>query len=362
MSFGCPRNRFDGNPKYLFIEYSRKGYDVCWLSADKKVVKQIRQASLKAEYTFSIKGLLWALSSQWWLVGAYTSDILFCLSGGAKVFNLWHGVGIKLCEFNIKTGPLANRYYKKTLRERFYHPEVFRRPDLMLTASPFQTDMFSPAFRIEPAQCVEQGYPRNLILTCPERERIDFIKKYEASSLIKDIEVIKGFNKVYVYMPTWRDDGSSALRSIDFGAINDILYAKNEALIIKDHFNNHDDRTYREGNIFHYNPATDIYPLLPYTHVLITDYSSILYDYILMEDKSVILYLFDYSSYKGERDFYYPFDDNTIGQKVYTMEQLEKVIHDGPESLDPLKRKALIEKFWGKNPSYHDFSNYLHLQ
>ena len=232
----------------------------------------------------------------------------------------------------------------------------------MLTASPFQTDMFSPAFRIEPAQCVEQGYPRNLILTCPERERIDFIKKYEASSLIKDIEVIKGFNKVYVYMPTWRDDGSSALRSIDFGAINDILYAKNEALIIKDHFNNHDDRTYREGNIFHYNPATDIYPLLPYTHVLITDYSSILYDYILMEDKSVILYLFDYSSYKGERDFYYPFDDNTIGQKVYTMEQLEKVIHDGPESLDPLKRKALIEKFWGKNPSYHDFSNYLHLQ
>ena len=92
---------------------------MCWISADRKTVEQIRKVGLPAEHLLSAKGICRALTSKWWLVGAYSSDILFCLSGGAKIFNLWHGVGLKYCEFNITSGPLADRYYKKTLKERF---------------------------------------------------------------------------------------------------------------------------------------------------------------------------------------------------------------------------------------------------
>ena len=361
LAFGCPRNRFDGNPKYLFIEYARRGLDVCWISADRKTVEQIRKVGLPAEYLLSVKGICRALSSKWWLVGAYSSDILFCLSGGAKIFNLWHGVGLKYCEFNITSGPLADRYYKKTLKERFYHPEVFRRPDLMLTASPFQTAMFSPAFRIPKSRCIEQAYPRNLILTASESERSSFIDTYEPSSIKDLIHSLEEFEHVYVYMPTWRDSGASAMGAIDTERLNAVLSAKNEALVVKDHFNNKDTGAYRDGNVFYLHPSADIYPVLPYTDTLITDYSSVLYDYILMDGKSSVLYLFDYSAYESERDFFYPFDENVIGQKAYTMEQLLSIIESGVKPLDETLRKHLISKFWGDDPTHYDFDNYLHI-
>ncbi len=362
IAFGCPKNRFEGNPKYLFIDYSQCGYDVCWISADRDIVKSIRSKGLKAYYLLSPGGLHYALTSKWWMVGAYSSDILFFLSGGAKIFNLWHGVGLKLCEFNIKSGPLADRYYKKTLKERFYHPEVYKRPDLFLSASAFQTAMFSPAFRIPASRCIENGYPRNLILQCDEQTRGIFISRYEDAGTKKLISELESFHKVYVYMPTWRDGGASALQNFDYGRIDKILRRNGDALLVKDHFNNADGGAYREGNIYHLHPAADIYPILPYTDVLITDYSSVLYDYILMEGKNVVLYIFDYNSYTQERDFFYPFEENVVGEKVYTLDELEDVIYRGPKPLDEAKRQELISKFWDGKESKYDFSDYLHLQ
>lgn len=361
LAFGCPRNRFEGNPKYLFIEYAEKGLDVCWISADKAVVKSLKDKGLPAEYLLSAKGVWRALRSKWWLVGAYSSDILFFLSGGAKIFNLWHGVGLKLCEFNITSGPLAKRYVQKTLKERFFHPEVFRRPDLMLTASRFQTAMFAPAFRIKKTQCIEKAYPRNSILTWEENRRRSFIKKYEETWVAGLIRDLKQFRTVYVYMPTWRDSGASALDATDFKTINEVLSAQGDALLVKDHFNNRDGGAFREGNIFHLHPASDIYPVLPYTHCLITDYSSVLYDYILMEGKTSLLYLFDYDEYSGERDFFYPFKENVIGEIAYTSEELTEILKRGPHTLDEAKRQELIDRFWDKHDDY-DFDNYLHLQ
>ncbi len=362
IAFGCPRNRFEGNPKYLFIEYSRKGYDVCWISADRTVVEEIRSKGLKACRLFSVKGLHRALTSSWWIIGAYTSDIMFFLSGGAKVLNLWHGVGLKLCEFNIKSGPLADRYCKKTLKERFYHPEVYRRPDLFLSASAFQTGMFSPAFRIPASRCIEEGYPRNQILLWDEQARSSFIARYEDGHTAQLIKELDGFKRVFVYMPTWRDSGSSALQNFDYQKIMPILKKNGDALIVKDHFNNHGNGAFRRGNIFFLHPSTDIYPILPYTDALITDYSSVLYDYILMDGKSVILYIFDYNAYTGERDFFYPFEENVVGQKALSFDELLRILDNGPEPLDEKKREQLIRKFWDGKQKQYDFSNYLHLQ
>ena len=78
-----------------------------------------------------------------------------------------------------------------------------------------------------------------------------------------------------------------------------------------------------------------------------------------MPGKSVILYLYDYSDYVRDRDFYFPFEKNTIGQKAYTREQLESIIKQGPQALDEVQRQALADKFWGKER--HDISDYLHL-
>ena len=91
----------------------------------------------------------------------------------------------------------------------------------------------------------------------------------------------------------------------------------------------------------------DIYPVLPYTDVLITDYSSILYDYVLMEDKDVILYLYDFQDYEKERNFTRPFDELVVGKKVFTFDALLQVIRSGDHRLDSSEREAFVSRCWG---------------
>ncbi|MBO7114682.1 MAG: CDP-glycerol glycerophosphotransferase family protein, partial [Bacteroidaceae bacterium] len=191
---------------------------------------------------------------------------------------------MKRTEFNTISGPLADRYSKKNKLDVFLHPESFRRPDWLLTSTPFQTSMFAKAFRIPQSRCLELGYPRNRILTVTEQERISFIKKYEPRQTWDMVQRCKGYDKVFVYMPTWRDSQRTVFtQSMDLERLNGILAAKNQLLILKPHANVIVDGIKEMSNIILASPRMDIYPVLPYAHVLITDYSSILYDWLLME-------------------------------------------------------------------------------
>ena len=140
-AFGSFRGAFNDNAKYMFIYTCLQYRDIeaVWISTNRATVELVRSYGLPAYSVFSIKGLLYALTSKYWIFNSYTSDIMFCLSGNAVCINLWHGVPLKRIEFNIKRGALSDRYVRKTLRERYYHPEAFRRPDVVLSSTPFQS-------------------------------------------------------------------------------------------------------------------------------------------------------------------------------------------------------------------------------
>lgn len=355
LAFGSFRNAFNDNSKYLFIycQNERKDLNSAWLSLSKETVKKVRSLGLKAYYTLSFRGIWHALTSKYWFYNAYTSDIMYAFSGGAFTVNLWHGVGLKKIEFNIDSGELAKRFQKKKFKEVFYHPESFKRPDLLLSSTPFQTKMFASAFRISERQCLEFGYPRNEVLTCEEKERQTFIFRYEPDVTSQLLSRIRegGYCKVFVYMPTWRDSQRKIfIQSFDLKRMDCILKKQNSLLLLKPHTNTIVDQTSIEDytNIILLNSGMDSYPILPYTDVLITDYSSILYDYILMKNKDVILYLYDYDEYVGERDFYYPFDENVVGKKVYTFEELIDCLEYGDYVIDETQRQTVVEKFWGE--------------
>ena len=362
ISFGSFRGGFDGNAKYLFIEMSNQGADVVWLSQDKKTVQLIRSLGLKAQCVLSLKGAWRALRSKYWIINAYTSDILWAFSGGVTAINLWHGVGIKRAEYNVKAGPLYDRYIRKTFKEAFYHPEAYRKPDYLVTASDFQTEFFCKTFRIPESSCIKCGYPRSRILVCSEKERLAHIKAYEPASTAELISKIKGFSQTWIYMPTWRDSQRDIFaQNMDLGKLNEALAEKNELLLLKPHPNTIVRDLGAYPNIMLLDPSSDVYPILPYTDVLVTDYSSVLYDYLLMDGKKVVLYLYDVKDYVKDRDFAYPFDENVTGQKALNFEELLAAVKEGPKPVDPQERKALILKFWGPKPVDYDFSNYLHL-
>jgi len=351
-TFGSFRNSFNDNSKYLFIYASRKFPDknIVWISAGKKTVKSINDLGLKAYYIGSIKGLLHTLSSKYWFFNSYTSDILFFASGNAICVNLWHGVGLKKIEFSIKTGKLADRFVRKTLKERFYHPESFRRPDYLLSSTDFQSVKFAEAFRIKLSQCLNIGYPRNTILMATEEERIRFISRYENPATLELMKQLKSYENVFIYMPTWRDSQEDVFsNNIDLSILNLIMQEKNHLLILKPHANTKVDieKLSRYENVILLDNKIDIYTVLPYTNVLITDYSSVLYDYILMDNKDVILYLYDMKEYIHERDFNYPFMENVTGKIVYNFEEFVNCLKKDDYKIDEIRKEEIKQKFWG---------------
>lgn len=355
--FGSYRGSFADNAKYMFIhamEHGDKDIRYIWLSTSRVTVKRIQSYGLTAYWVLGPRGVWHALTSKYWFFNSYTSDVMFCLSGGAKCINLWHGVGIKRIEYNTTTGPLADRFSKKNKYDVFCHPESFRKPDWVLSSTPFQNVFFSTSFRVSPEVCLEFGYPRNWILTTGENERSQFICKYESHETQDFIERIKTFDKVFVYMPTWRDSQRTIFtQSMDMDRLNAILADKKALLILKPHANVILTNSIGTlSNIVLADSKSDIYPILPYVHVLITDYSSIIYDWLLMEGKDVILYLYDYKEYVRERDFYYPFDENVAGCRAETFDELCSLIESGQYTINPDERKRIVEKFWGKTASY----------
>jgi CDP-glycerol glycerophosphotransferase (TagB/SpsB family) len=163
----------------------------------------------------------------------------------------------------------------------------------------------------------------------------------------------RDYKKVFIYMPTWRDSQREIfVQSFDLAKMNKMLQEKDSLLILKPHANTIVDHIEHYSNIILADSKADVYPILPYTDVLITDYSSVLYDYVLMENKDVILYLYDYEEYVKDRDLFYPFDENVVGKRVFNFEELYSCIEKEDYPIESEKKAEIVEKFWGKSAQY----------
>ena len=353
-AFGSYRGMFNDNSKYLFIHVSERHPEVtaAWISRNRQTVKHVRSLGLRAYHVLSPKGVWFALRSGIWVVNSYTEDILFSLSGRATVVNLWHGLALKQIEFNITSGPLADRYVRQTLREHITHPFAYRRPDLLLTVSECQTEMFAKAFRIERSRCMLLGYPRNEVMFMDEARRTAFIEKYEREELKQLVHRAKRYDEVFIYMPTWRDSQQNLFtQSFNLERLNRCMQERNALMLLKPHPNTKVDRDAVgcHSNIELVADVGDIYPLLAYCNVLITDYSSIMYDFIEMKQNSVILYLYDYADYQGTRDFYFPFDENVTGTKAYSFDELMRIVEHREYTPHSANRSEIEHRFWGNS-------------
>ena len=353
-AFGSFRGAFNDNAKYLFIHVTEQMPDIdcAWLSVNRTTVRTIKEKGLKAYHVLSPAGIWFALRAKCWFFNAYSSDIMFCLSGGAKLVNLWHGLPLKRIEFDIESGILADRFVKKTLKERYFHPEVFKRPDYVVSSTELFSEVFARSFRIPLERCLNLGLARNEILTWPEEKRRAFIDRYEPTETLDLIGQMGNFDRVFVYMPTWRDSQNDFVTAgFDFKSMEEVLSENNALLLIKPHANTFIDPVILNGLArIKLLPSTlDIYPVLPYTDVLITDYSSVMYDYILMEKKDVILYLFDKEEYVNERPFIWSFEDMTYGHRASSFETLLELVGNVGLCPDEANKAVLVKKCWGEN-------------
>lgn len=364
LSFITPRNAnkwcfgtnvsFTDNSKYLFIyiKENEKEISPIWITKSKNDVKWIRSIGGKAYRKYSLKGLYHCLTAGRYIFTYHSSDINFFTSGNVKKVNLWHGVGIKGGGGGRKKKDLAFSKYPKFL-VRLLMPYYGEKPDIFLSTSEMMDNHFMKMFDLPKDVIRNAIYPRCYYMCQPQSITEGLLEKYE-NQLIKDVVAkIKSFNKTFLYMPTWRGNLSDDfIKTAGFSMekLNEVLKKKNRLFIFKLHpavksLSNIAKEDL--SNILILDKSVDVYPLLPYVDCLITDYSSIYYDYILL-DKEVILYPFDKEDYlDNSNDLAFDYDEFTPGPRAWNINELYDNLTS--ETIFEIVEKERIKNaFWGR--------------
>lgn len=338
-AFGC-HTGYGDNPKFLLYHIRKNHPELrpIWIAHKRSEILRIRDLGVECYYWSSIKGFYHAATAGVYVCTQSVNDINRFVSEGSVYLNLNHGVGLKK-GFWLNQHRLERDYGRSAeeLEKSFFFKIInyiwlFRRPDLSLVTSDFQAkEIFCPQFRIPLGNCIYGNYPRNEILLKNKDEVIRLVKEYEPSATLSFIESAKSYQKVYIYMPTFRNDGSDfiTISGMDFQRLNDALKENNALLVLKLHPQTQIDLTIISSmsNITVFNSESDVYFFLPFTDCLITDYSSIYCDYLVM-NKEIILFPFDKDEYirkcmdLADYDFYYR------GRVAKTFEELHGLIQN----------------------------------
>lgn len=304
-SFGT----YNDNSKYLFeyINNNEPTISAIWISKSLASVTLARLNGYRAYSTWSFWGLYYSLRAKAYIYSAYVSDINFFTSKNALKINLWHGIPLKKIEFDIKSKPLSDIFTDASLWVKYRRPAQHVRPNLLLATSQYVADYsFKSAFQVKEKNMIISTYPRV----------IDLCKR---NKLRKNNE-----NFTFLYAPTWRDSGGDFITAsqINFSVLNEFLNKNNAVLILKFHPATHIDfspSTYSQIRLADKND--DPNDLMIESDCLITDYSSIYFDYIC-QNKPVLFFPFDKEEYLSQREMYMNYDENTPGRKANNFEQL----------------------------------------
>jgi CDP-glycerol glycerophosphotransferase (TagB/SpsB family) len=342
---------FSDNAKYLFLYCSSLNEINCyWITKNKVLVENIRNDGLKAYYKYSIMGLWLSISSKVYIYDSRTGCINHFTSAGAYKVSLWHGSPLKTIDRDITVK--NNAFYignhtwgLKRYLVRIIMPEWFVVADLMIATSDKVKGYFNSAFGSKKIEVT--GYPRNDIISNP-----NLYRKY----LMFEQNIIHSLStkKTILYAPTFRDtDRFERETPIVWERLNNLLKKNDTTFLIKLH--RHDYSMIIKENYSHIrvlDNESDMYPLFSKVDLLITDYSSIFFDFLLT-DKPVLFYPYDIEDYLTmDRSMYDEYETVTPGHKAYNFQGFYEKIELFFKEPNALKQSSLdynvIRKMYNK--------------
>ena len=280
------------------------------------------------------------LSKAKYLLNNVTFKPYFAKKKNQIVVNTWHGIPLKHMGYDEVDGKLKAANMVRN----------FLFTDFIVSPSEYTTKLFKNAYKLEniyAGKYIEAGSPR-----------IDLSFNTDKESLIAEMKTV-GVNvdsdkEIVVYAPTWT--GSYDNPDIDQKKYDDIINEIELALgkdkyqvLFKPHqivYKYLEEASLMKDN---YIPAIiDTNRLLSLTDILITDYSSIFFDYLPLNRK-IVFYITDYASYENERGVYFDID-SLPGPVCRTMDDLIEVLRqiDNIDSLynknNLLQYKSIVSK------------------
>jgi len=311
---------FSDNAKYLFLYCSSlKDVKIFWISKNKDLVIRLRSEGLNVHYKYSLMGLWLSVRAKVYVYDSRTGSINHWTSAGTLKVNLWHGSPLKTIDRDITVK--QNAFYignhtwgYKRYLIRMLMPQWFVVADLMIATSEKVRGYFNSAFGSKKIEVT--GYPRNDII-------IDGGLYSKHMSFEKEIINSFSTSKNILYAPTFRDgDRHDRVTPIDWDMLNDLLLKNDATFLIKLHRHDYSIVLKKKySNIRVLDNESDMYPLFSKVDLLITDYSSIFFDFLLT-DKPVLFYPYDKEKYLTKhRSMYDEYEKVTPGHKAYNFEE-----------------------------------------
>ncbi len=332
-SFGM---RFADNPKYFYLYLSQAKSDritAVWISKNKEIVRFLKENGYRCHYLYSWQGIMCCVRAGVYLFDNYSKDICYTLSGGAIKINLWHGIPLK----KIQKDNLFDYYRnpRNTLERIYSIPRRIsdEKPShYVLTTSTFLKPFFSSAFQTK--RILVEGYPRNDFLISDKIENLMTSREKSVYEILS--EKRKDF-KIVSYMPTFRKSEQKFFEVINIERLSEFMKREKIFLCVKLHPKSRLQDSFQalnSENILVVDPSVDPYAILKLTDILITDYSSICYDFMLT-GRQILFFPYDYKEYIEEsRELYFDYSEFTPGHKVFNQSALEQALFRQNEITD----------------------------
>lgn len=309
---------YSDSPKYIY-EYLNQTYPgtykCVWIHTGKKFdlpykAKQVRRFSFRYFYYMARSNYFVFNSRQ---------PRYFVKRKGSVFLETWHGTPLKKLVFDMDDVTSASPLYKE---------EVYKQTrawDYLVAPNRFSADIFGHAFMYD-GNMLETGYPRNDILYRDDKEKL--IRE------IKDELGIPQDKKVILYAPTWRDDEYYGHAKYKFSLMLELDRMRDEledeyVVILRTHYFIADalDLSEYGGFAFNMSKYDDIARLYLVSDILITDYSSVFFDFANLR-RPMLFFTYDLEKYRGVlRGFYMDVEEELPGPMLFDTEQVIDAIH-----------------------------------
>lgn len=315
------RAELGGNFKFIYDELvkDKENYDI----------KIILKKSLQEKRTFNEKkDLCYEIATSKYIFLDDFYPIIYPLKvrQGTEVIQLWHAMGA-FKKVGYSRGGI------KSLTHRGYTGTI-------VSSKNIRKD-YAEAFNMDISKVQALGIPRTDIF---------FDKNYEKKikqELYKKYPILKN-KKVILFAPTFRGFGQNeAYYNFDWINFEEFKknFSKDYICIVKLHPFIKNKSSYDLTNDSFYldlSNEREINDLLFITDYLITDYSSVIFEYSFF-NKPVVFFVPDLEEYQNSRDFYYPFTNYTYGKIAKNQKELIKCLKE--ENIDKNKIKNFQDYF-----------------
>jgi CDP-glycerol glycerophosphotransferase len=300
---------------FLGLQIERPDLKFIWVTAP-----ATKAPAGSSGVAFGSPAYLRALATSKYLVNNSNFPPYFRKALGQVYLQTWHGTPLKRLGRDIAQNNLTKSYLDTMDREA-------KAWDFLISPNAFCTDIFPGCFGYA-GEILETGYPRNDKLstaTAEDRQRI------RESIGVSDPSVT-----LVMYAPTWRDYSRTATgnwQSVSYLDEN-LWLPEGFKLIYRGHSNTHE--AHKDGgndrfiDVTRYPNITDLYIA---ADALITDYSSVMFDYTVT-GKPVIFMTPDLERYRAERGFYFDFEAEAPGPILNTQDEVLLAL----ETLDEISR------------------------